>query len=205
MGRKFGREMSVTKATLQRDQWREANPNVVACWAAFNTAAVEAVRLGNGAEVRVDEACCTPDIRYALDDAHEGRRILFCTLPSGLRLAYHRPHLEYDKYGKVCVGFVNWRNGKWRPEQLYGGYLFQNIIQGLGRDIMMHGMLNLEAAGLPPVLTIHDEIISEADSSARPEQLVRSMVRVMVDERPAWAADLPLTMAPWTGDRYQHT
>ena len=82
----------------------------------------------------------------------------------------------------------------------YGGKLCENMVQALARDVFAEGLLRVEAAGLNPILTVHDEVVCEvpaADAQAACAEAVRLMTRP-----PEWAAGLPLAAEGIVADRY---
>jgi DNA polymerase len=58
-------------------------------------------------------------------------------------------------------------------------------------------MLRVEAAGYPVVLTVHDEIVSEAADRDIKE------FQTLVETNPVWATGFPITAKAWTGPRYR--
>jgi len=84
---------------------------------------------------------------------------------------------------------------------LYGGKLVENLVQSYCRDLMADALVRAEAAGLRPVLTVHDEIVSEVVESAGPsayQELLSVMTTI-----PAWAAGFPIGADGWIGRRYR--
>lgn len=91
------------------------------------------------------------------------------------------------------------RNGpryKW-----YGGALFQNSVQGIARDILAQAVLNLEAAGLPVILHVHDEVILEVDEATADQDFTKA-VQIM-STAPDWAPGIPLAVEGHVLDRYE--
>jgi hypothetical protein len=70
-------------------------------------------------------------------------------LPNGLRLFYHKLHYDTErqewmfKYGKM-------------PKKLYGGKLFENIVQALARIITMDAARRF---GYPLAHQVHDDLV----------------------------------------------
>lgn len=71
-------------------------------------------------------------------------------------LTYEKP--KPGKRETVCF----WGMDKiWKVIETYGPKFFENLVQAACRDLLMHSVINVEKAGYPIVLTIHDEIVSE--------------------------------------------
>lgn len=135
--------------------------------------------------------------------------VLYCTLLSGRRMAYHQPRLWYGakRDGWVecySLTYMTWNtNAKMGPKgwvrmETYGGRLFENVVQATARDIMAHAVVNLEAAGYPVVLRVHDEVAAEV-----PEGFgsLSEFERILTDV-PEWARGWPIRAAGWEGVRY---
>ena len=156
--------------------WRRANPHITQFWWDVDKAAVEAVtkwtvtRAGRiGFEYRSG--------------------ILFVTLPSGRKLAYVKPRMAVNKFGREGLTYEGiLENKKWGRIETYGPKLVENIVQGTARDLLAEAMLRVERKGYPIVMHCHDEIIAEV-----PEGMgsVEEMCEVMA-VRPSWAEGLPL-------------
>lgn len=137
--------------------------------------------------------------------------VLFCRLPSGRDMAYHRPRLDTDQDRRGCgpcwrLSYECWNSDSssgpvgWGRWDTYGGKLVENIVQGVARDILAHAMLNLEAAGYPIVLHVHDEPVSEVPAGYGSIEEYERIMATM----PAWCADWPIKAAGgWRGRRYR--
>jgi DNA polymerase len=77
--------------------------------------------------------------------------------------------------------------------------LTENVVSALSRELLVNSMFALEAAGLPIVLTVHDEVVVE-----HPDVTKETMQRIM-SERPPWAEKLgvPIKAKAWIGKRYR--
>lgn len=131
---------------------------------------------------------------------------LFCRLPSGRAIVYHAPHLhrEEDRRGLMVdqLSYNQWDSQikQWRRVRTYGGKLVENVVQATARDLQAAALVRVNAAGFPPVLHVHDEIIAEVPEGQKdPEDFRRVMAAL-----PAWAEGWPLRVgAPWRGKRYR--
>ena len=156
--------------------WRRANPHITQFWWDVDKAAVEAVTKRTGT-------------RAGRIGFEYRSGILFVTLPSGRKLAYVKPRMAVNKFGREGLTYEGiLENKKWGRIETYGPKLVENIVQGTARDLLAEAMLRVERKGYPIVMHCHDEIIAEV-----PEGMgsVEEMCEVMA-VRPSWAEGLPL-------------
>lgn len=165
--------------------WRGAHPAIAAFWKDLQDAAVQAV-LRPG----VTTACRMLKLRR--DGAW-----LRIRLPSGRFLCYPSPQVED---GKLSYMGVNQYSRKWSRLKTYGGKLAENVTQAAARDILAASMRPAEDAGYQIVLSVHDELITEAPDD--PEFNPIHLASLMTDN-PAWAAGLPLAAAGFDVYRYR--
>lgn len=176
------------------EKWRAASPNIVQFWYGIEAAAVKAVQYpGTCFSCR--------DITYGVKDD-----ILFCRLPSGRYLTYHAPRLipGKTKYGRDVMRLTHMGNDQkthqWARVDTYGGRMVENLVQAVARDILTHALVNVEAAGYPVVMHVHDEIVSEVPAGFG---TVEEFEKVM-STLPAWAAGWPVKASGgWRGKRYR--
>lgn len=156
--------------------WRRANPHITQFWWDVDKAAVEAVTKRTGT-------------RAGRIGFEYRSGILFVMLPSGRKLAYVKPRMAVNKFGREGLTYEGiLENKKWGRIETYGPKLVENIVQGTARDLLAEAMLRVERKGYPIVMHCHDEIIAEV-----PEGMgsVEEMCEVMA-VRPSWAEGLPL-------------
>lgn len=78
---------------------------------------------------------------------------------------------------------------QWGKQYTYGGKLAENITQALCRDLLAYALVNVDAAGWPIILHVHDEIVTEVPNE--PEYSVAKLEEMMCT-LPSWAAGFPL-------------
>jgi len=158
------------------DRWRAANPNIVKLWYALEKAALTAVREKTIAE--------THGVKFSLENG-----VLFMGLPSGRRLAYCKPSIKDNKFGRSAVFYYGvGGNRKWQELQTYGGLWTENLVQATARDLLFYSLKTLDEHGFKVVGHVHDEVIIEAMVGADISEIIRLMCKL-----PDWAEGLPLT------------
>ena len=156
--------------------WRRANPHITQFWWDVDKAAVEAVTKRTGT-------------RAGRIGFEYRSGILFVMLPSGRKLAYVKPRMAVNKFGREGLTYEGiLENKKWGRIETYGPKLVENIVQGTARDLLAEAMLRVEKEGYPIVMHCHDEIIAEVPEGSGS---VEEMCGVMA-VRPSWAEGLPL-------------
>lgn len=158
------------------DAWRAANPHIVAFWGVMERAARRVIE--KQTSVRVGKAAL-----YWKNDK------MFVRLPSGRDLCYQSPHFVTNRFGNDGIGYYAPNAaGQMMELETFGGKLVENITQGTARDLLAHGMMNLEAAGYPIVFHVHDEAVMEVpEGFGSVEEACEIMARA-----PEWARGLPL-------------
>lgn len=144
---------------------------------------------------------------------HDG--FLFCRLPSGRCLAYYDPKIAPVKtsWGETKMALtymaLNSMTKQWERDATYGGKIVENITQAVARDVMAEAMLRCEKAGFKVVLTVHDELLTEANlgpaGNKDPDTIEhhRQKFQGNMATPPAWAVGLPIKAEAWTGKRYK--
>jgi DNA polymerase len=121
----------------------------------------------------------------------------YIELPSGRRLYYPKPELDSTPRGP-CVKFFgkDRYSGGWAFVRTYGGKVCENVTQAFSRDVIAGGILRVDAAGFPIVMTVHDEIVAEATGSL--EEFKR-----LIEICPPWAPGLPIEVDVFQTIRYR--
>lgn len=198
------------------DAWRDAHPAICAFWYRLEDAILHVVRNGGKATIGKvafafhkgflwarkpnGELLCYVDprirvTRRVLNDKTGTARSEIADKDGIFRGS---PYVEDDpdcewriqvpEHEAVTVMSVNSQTRKWERVGLYGGLIFENFVQAIARDCMVNGMFNLEDAGYPIILTVHDEIISEVDSEFGSAKQFEALMVEPAD----WMAGLPI-------------
>jgi len=208
--------------------WRLDNPKVVSFWGNVEAAAIKAVEepgtvqkirsisfkvvgrptvVNHMAKRKCKKKCSCKGNEgkkckgfYVLEKYNAVGEYLYCKLPSGRIIAYHRPHLVDGKF-KEQVGFfgVDSKTKQYTHQTTYGGKLVENITQGAARCAMVPPMFDLEDAGYEIVLSVHDEIVAEAGIGHGSLEEFNSIMKQV----PKWAPGLPINAAGYESHRYK--
>lgn len=213
--RAFGAEGTDEELKAQIVAWREASPAVVELWGG------QSRNFGRTAGMFGLEGAAVQAVLYPgqwqhvarLNGTHSGvsykahEDALYCRLPSGRHLTYHRPRLEqtgtWRGYSLSFEGYnTNPKAGMmgWVRMQTYSGKLAENVTQAVARDIQRHAGVNLEREGYPIVLHVYDEDVSEVPQGwGNIEEFEAIMNRM-----PDWATGWPIKASGgWRGRRYR--
>lgn len=188
---KFARQMGVKlvmPAMEIANRWRDANPLVVRLWRDLEDAARMAVE-----KKASGQAFAIPNKRIMFKV--EGRW-LYMRLPSGRKLAYLDPEIHDDQ---VTYMGVDTYTRRWMRVHTYGGRLLQNATEGIGRDFLVAGVQNAEAAGYTPVMLVHDQCVAEIDEDFGSLEAFNAL---MIRELP-WAKGLPVRADGWRARRFR--
>ena len=106
-------------------------------------------------------------------------------------------------YGlEVTAMGINPYTKKWQRLKIIPGRFVENIVQGMSRDIIAEGKLNLDAAGYKIIGSVHDEVILEVDKDQDLAALQWDVDQLMCD-MPQWANGLPLETEGMIEKRYR--
>ena len=168
------------------DSWRTANPHIVQFWWDVEKAAVETVKDHQERQVRM--------IRFQFY-----ANTLWLVLPSGRKLAYIKPKLQPNRFGRMAITYEGLgQNNKWCRGETYSGKLVENITQATARDLLAEAMWRMEQAGYDIVAHVHDEVILEVPKGSTTVDAVCGIM----NQNPSWAERLPLSSAGYVGEKF---
>jgi DNA polymerase len=179
----YGATLSVEEGTRIIKAMRSAYPAIPALWRALDKAAMAAIR-------NPRQAYRAGRVTFGYADGH-----LRCQLPSGRRLWYREAQLvskpapwDPDKMlDAIEYAYQDQLSHQWVRGTTWGGTFTEQITQAVSRDLLVHGMQNCEARGLPVVLHVHDQALCDVPAGTDPKLLEAALC-----DLPAWAAGLPV-------------
>lgn len=178
--------------------YRLTHQNIVCLWRALQDAAMQAIQ--SNCRVYVHEVY-VPNIyiqgkievdyfapNHGVSFYMKGKSLFF-VLPSGRELVYCNASIEEGEYGPTIRYFgVDQTKKRWSKLDTYGPKFLENLSQAVARDLLMHGLQNLDKAGYATVLQVHDESVNEMPIGVGSLEEVN---RLMCD-LPEWAEGMPL-------------
>ena len=174
-------------------RWRDANKRIRDLWYKVDAAAVQVITQGGSVGVS--------SIILAHEwDATQGTDYMTITLPSGRKLFYNAPQIGVNQWGNPSISYMGMdqTTKKWKRIETYGGKLVENCVQAIARDCLAQAIEHLEAAGLPVIFHIHDEVVIDIRPFADSEAMLAKTVEIMSRPVP-WAPGLPLGADGWVG------
>lgn len=174
-------------------RWRDANKRIRDLWYKVDAAAVQVITQGGSVGVS--------SIILAHEwDAIGGTDYMTITLPSGRKLFYNAPQIGVNQWGNPSISYMGMdqTTKKWKRIETYGGKLVENCVQAIARDCLAQAIEHLEAAGLPVIFHIHDEVVIDIRPFADNEAMLAKTVKIMSRPVP-WAPGLPLGADGWVG------
>jgi DNA polymerase len=174
----------VTCDALKR-LWRRDHPAIVSYWKVLENAVLKAID-EPGVSVKARKVVIRRDGSW-----------LRIRLPSGRYLCYPNIHVTAD--GKIAYTGQNTYTRAWGEVKTYGGKLFENIVQAVANDQLVECHEAIETAGYLPVLTVHDEYVTETPDT---EDFTAKKLAEMMCADLGWNEGLPLAAAGYETDAY---
>jgi len=202
-----GIELTEEDARYAIDTYRDLHPAIVETWRSFDDTFAYLVHTKDTIE---DHGITFTRTNKAIKS----------TRPSGKTMWYWMPRLKKDRWPdklddedniieegkeKMSLAFTGRYHDVMTTQTTYGGNIFQGAVQGAAADLMLHGMLGLEAEGFKPIMSIHDEVVCEHSrdefEASADEDIVNYMGEVLCD-LPEWAEGLPVAAEGWMQRRF---
>lgn len=174
-------------------RWRDANKRIRDLWYRMDAAAVQVIT--RGGSVGVNGLMISHEW-----DAVQNTDYMTITLPSGRKLFYNAPQIGVNQWGNPSISYMGMdqTTKKWGRIETYGGKLTENCVQAIARDCLAQAIERLEAAGLPVIFHIHDEVVIDVRPFGTADEMLAKTVEIMSRPIP-WAPGLPLGADGWVG------
>ncbi|SAL47092.1 DNA polymerase I [Caballeronia arvi] len=185
--RTLGLEQDVFVACeILKRGWRSAHPQIASFWGELKDGAIQAI--------------CSPSttVRVRTIIMRRDGEWLRVQMPSGRQLCYIAP--QVDDSGGISYMGVNQYTRKWQRVKTYGGKIFENLCQAVARDVLFENMPRVEAAGYEIVLSIHDELLTEAPARS---EYSDAHLSELISTVPEWAQGIPLSAGGFEATRYR--
>lgn len=112
----------------------------------------------------------------------EARGNFSIELPSGRSMTYYDVKLAGGLTAVLGLGGKRYK--------FWGGVLTENVCQAVARDVIRDAIINLEAAGITTLFTVHDEVICEV-----PVDFDSNIIRRIMVQEPSWMPGIPLDVS----------
>lgn len=190
----YGVMLTEPDARLSVQLYRSRYARIPELWTELNAAVIHAVE-------RPGEKIAVGRVGFLKKGGY-----LWAILPSGRPLAYAAPRVVPrdtpwgSTVSSVEYSGTNSYTRKWERMQLYGGLIAENIVQAISRDLLAAAALRAEEAGYIPVLSVHDELVTEVPLGTVED--AKGLERLM-SVVPSWANGCPVAAEGWIGRRYR--
>lgn len=186
--------LDVPESLLQRahEAFRIKYPKVPQVWTNYEQAAIRSVLY--------KKAYTVNQVTWFVN-----RDFLCAKLPSGRCLYYYKPRVQNEEtpWGELRPKLYHYSvdslSKKWLESATYGGKLTENIVQAISRDCMAEAMPRVEDKGFKVLITVHDEVLTEAKLGTQSLETFKKLM----SERPDWGLDIPLSVSGYQDTRYK--
>jgi DNA polymerase len=153
---------------------------------------------------------------------------LIIQLPSGRRLLYAKPKLEYEQVmdpetqemqQREYITYLTARGKGWSRERAWSGLFVENIVQSIAADVLRAGLRAVhadalsvariesylafeEGAATAIALHVHDEVALDVPVGSYPLKRLISKLTTELVAANAWMRGMPLAAAGWVGPVY---
>jgi DNA polymerase I-like protein with 3'-5' exonuclease and polymerase domains len=186
----YGLSLSFSEACKIINTYRSENTAIVDYW--------KTVQDAFHWTLKTSRPATAGPIRFHAERDQELGFDVVMTLPSGRELRYTNVAEALGDKGLEMTMYSH-RRKKW--SKIYGGYLTENIVQGMCRDTLAEAILRLEKQGIRVPLHVHDEVVVLAPVDEA--ETVLDTVLEELSTSPSWAPDLPLGAEGMICDYYQ--
>jgi DNA polymerase len=165
--------------------WRQANPAIVKYWDDLQSA------------ILTVQNCIKPSMRVNRVIVDKDGTWLRIKLPSGRYISYAGLRVKNNDIQYLGVDTAT---KKWMYMSLYGGKVAEQTTQATSRDILAYRMPDIDEAGYKIVLSVHDELITEAPDT---DEYTADTLSKMMSMPYKWSEGLPLAADGYESYRYR--
>lgn len=176
----YGVILSDVEAVTLINSYRESVPQITRFWSDIEQAFTYTARYHEPCEM-------ARGLKFYYESLFDQTII---ELPSGNTLRYQGVHISRDYRGRERLWMPDPSKQDKGTIDMWGGYLTENVVQAMCRDLLGEVVLKTEDRGFPVVLHTHDEIITVVDE-ADGERCLAGLIEDFRCE-PEWAPGIPL-------------
>lgn len=184
MARSLGIDVSHIDRKAVIAKWRAGRQPTVRFWNDLQRAFIAARMSDRPTRVGAFEFCPGPKDSIAM------------VLPSGRPVVYWGVQVSRGTFGAS----LSYEGANYR-ERLYGGKIAENAVQAFCRDILADALVRVESAGIPLILSVHDEGVGEVPTNRI--EWARETVHSITTVLPSWLEGFPPKAQIESGTRYR--
>jgi DNA polymerase bacteriophage-type len=209
----YGVIMTLEEAEKVVKIFREAYKEIPQAWKTIEDGYMKVMKGPKGTTFEFGPNGCIKFDKFIFGSNDDIRTIFRIKLPSGRYLHYFDASIEntkmpwQDRDGNdvyrdtLCYATQDQETKQWIFITTHGGKVFENIVQGIARDILAEKLLMFEAAEMPVVLHVHDEGVTEtSDGDLDPGLPTMSWIMA---QPVIWAPNLALGSDGFEGSYYR--
>jgi DNA polymerase len=184
--------LTLDEATSVVKLYRTTYPEIPALWRKYEDAMIQSIQTQTSIQVG------------AVTFGAHGEWA-WIVLPSGRPIWFAKPAVQRDpnpwQPGKTKLSITymgtDIKTKQWVRRSTYGGSILESVSQGMAADLLTEACHRLEDRSYPVVLTVHDEVVSEADAD-----LPLDPFHQTVKEVPSWCPGMPVECESHVCERY---
>jgi DNA polymerase len=208
----YGVVMTLEEAEKVVKIFRESYKEIPQAWKTIEDGYMKVMKGPKGTTFEFGPNGCIKFDKFIFGSNDDVRTIFRIKLPSGRYLHYFDASIENtkmpwkDRDGNdvyretLCYATQDQETKQWIFITTHGGKVFENIVQGIARDVLAEKLLMFEAAEMPVVLHVHDEGATETgDGDLDPGLPTMSWIMA---QPVSWAPGLALGSDGFEGQYY---
>lgn len=184
----YGVSMTRLEAERMVDTYRKSHPKVCKFWRVVEQKFKAAARYGESSEMA-----------RGLKFHKEPGDVTVITLPNGRQLRYQGVKVAIISGREQMYVMDGFQKNK--RINMWGGFLTENIVQAISRDILGEAILACEDENMHVALHVHDESVEVIPAADGPKALARTIE--IFNTTPAWATGCPLASEGKIAARYE--